>query len=191
MGFKQGAEFFYEMIKNDYILQDLPRWKERLKITELSERESFIYCFKSRQDFRSLIRYRVKRYDSLELSRGFQQITRSSNSFVPALYLSCKNIGPGFYIEHGFSSILFASSIGDNFHLNQCVTIGSGKGGVPTIGNDVSVFCNSVIIGNINIGDNVKIAAGSTVVDNVPDNCTVASPKAVIIKRNGSEVLFP
>lgn len=40
-----------------------------------------------------------------------------------------------------------------------------------------------MILGSVNIGDNVKIGAGSVVLSDVPDNCTVAGVPAKIVKR--------
>ena len=38
-------------------------------------------------------------------------------------------------------------------------------------------------LGPIHIGDNVTIAAGAVVINDVPDNCTVAGIPAKIIKQ--------
>ena len=43
----------------------------------------------------------------------------------------------------------------------------------PTLGNKVVVGTGAKVLGNIRIGDNAKIGAGSVVVHPVPDNCTV------------------
>jgi serine O-acetyltransferase len=184
MNFTDIASEFYDAVTDDYLTQDLERWTTRLKLTDLSNRQNFIKCFSQRQEFRSVIRYRVKCFSDKSITKKFQNLINEKDAFVPSFYLSCKDIGPGFYIEHGFSSIVFASKIGDNFHLNQSVTIGAARGGIPLIGNNVSVHCHSVVLGNITLGDWVKVAAGAVVVDNVPERCIVASPKAIIIKRN-------
>lgn len=44
------------------------------------------------------------------------------------------------------------------------------------------------MLGNIHIGDNVKIGGNSVVVKDVPDNCTVVGVPGRIIKRNGCRV---
>lgn len=46
-----------------------------------------------------------------------------------------------------------------------------------------------VILGDITIGNNVVVAAGSVVVKDVPDNCMVAGNPAVVKKR--LEALLP
>ena len=45
-----------------------------------------------------------------------------------------------------------------------------------------------MILGKITIGDNVNIGAGAIVIKDVPSNCTVVSPSAYIIRRNGIPV---
>jgi len=117
----------------NYILQDLPRWIEVLKYKGA---EGFVHFYRTRQEFRSLIRYRAR---VAEKTYGINNVItkiltihgHSPSAWVSNLYLSCEDIGPGLYIEHGFSTIVFAKTIGKNFHINQNVTIGSGKGGNP------------------------------------------------------------
>lgn len=49
----------------------------------------------------------------------------------------------------------------------------------------MTIHCNSVIIGNIIIGNNVVIGAGSVVTKSVPDNCVVVGNPAYILRGNG------
>ena len=79
----------------------------------------------------------------------------------------------GAKIVHGFSSVLSAQSIGSNFEFYQNVTIGWGREGNPTIGDNVSVYAGAVVAGKIRIGNNVKISANSFVRVDVPDNTLV------------------
>ena len=52
------------------------------------------------------------------------------------------------------------------------------------IGDNVVIYPHSIIIGDIKIGNNVKIGAGSIVTKDVPDNCIVAGNPAQIIKMS-------
>lgn len=90
-------------------------------------------------------------------------------------------IGKGFNFVH-FGRVIVAPSvkIGRNCNLFTGVTIGSTvrymggvKMGVPTIGNDVWIGPNAVIVGKVNIDDNVLIAANSYVNFDVPSNSIV------------------
>lgn len=87
-------------------------------------------------------------------------------------YLQCK-IDGGLKIVHGFSSIINAQSIGKNFEFYQNVTVGWGRLGNPTIGDNVSIYAGAVVTGKIFIGNNVKIAANAHVRKDVPDNTLV------------------
>ena len=87
-------------------------------------------------------------------------------------------IGRRFFIDHGSGVVIGETTeIGDDVLLYQQVTLG-GTGNErgkrhPTLGNNVVVGTGAKVLGNIRIGDNVKIGAGSVVVHPVPDNSTV------------------
>lgn len=95
------------------------------------------------------------------------------------------NIGRGFAI-HNFSCIfVLVERAGDNLTLNQGVTVGNVRGSKrpPILGNNVYVGSGAKVLGEVTLGDNVVIAANSLVVNDVPDNCTVAGVPARIISR--------
>ena len=45
------------------------------------------------------------------------------------------------------------------------------------------------VLGNIHIGDNVRIGGNSVVVKDVPNNCTVVGIPGRVVKRNGCRVM--
>jgi serine O-acetyltransferase len=108
------------------------------------------------------------------------------------LFIRTDDIGEGLFIQHGFSTIIYAKSIGKDCWINQQITIGqayrNGGGGISTIGDNVAIYAGAKVLGNITIENNVKIGANAVVVKNVPDNCTVIGIPAYIIKRNGIKV---
>jgi serine O-acetyltransferase len=87
-------------------------------------------------------------------------------------------IGRRFFIDHGMGVVIGETAeIGDDVLLYQGVTLGgtgkdTGKRH-PTLGNGVVVGTGAKILGNIRIGDYVKVGAGSVVVRPVPDHSTV------------------
>lgn len=83
---------------------------------------------------------------------------------------------------HPYSTVLNAEKIGENFTCLQCTMLGYGNGGRPTIGDNVMIGANVIVVGGIHIGNNVTIGAGSVVVKDVPDNCVVAGNPAKIIR---------
>ena len=76
------------------------------------------------------------------------------------------------------------AKIGKNCTIFQNVTIGSWKGKSPIVGDNVKIFANSVIFGEISIGNNVIIGAGSVVNKSVPENAVVCGNPAKVIKIN-------
>ena len=102
-------------------------------------------------------------------------------------------IGPGFFIDHGMGVVIGETAeIGKNVTLYQGVTLGGtgverGKRH-PTLGDNVVAGAGAKILGNIRIGNNVKVGAGSVVVHSVPDHCTVVGVPAEIVRREGKKV---
>lgn len=104
------------------------------------------------------------------------------------LFITPHEIEGGFFIRHGYATFVNTKRIGKNCILHQCTTIGdNGKGGIPSIGDNVTIGTGAIILGDITIGNNVTIAAGAIVVFNVPDNSVVIGDKARIYKKNNNE----
>ena len=104
-------------------------------------------------------------------------------------------IGRRFFIDHGMGVVIGETAeIGDDVLLYQGVTLG-GTGNEtgkrhPTLGSRVVVGTGAKILGNIKIGDNVRIGAGSVVVHPVPDHSTVVGiPGRVVRMRDQDGVL--
>jgi len=102
-------------------------------------------------------------------------------------------IGHGFFIDHGMGVVIGETAeIGDYVTLFQGVTLGgTGKGKGkrhPTLGNHVVVGSGAKVLGNIRIGDFVKIGANSVVLRSVPSNSTVIGIPGRVIKSVGARV---
>jgi len=104
-------------------------------------------------------------------------------------------IGRHLFIDHGMGVVIGETSIvGDNVTLYQGVTLGgtgkeSGKRH-PTIGNSVVIGAGAKILGNIQVGDNSRVGAGSVVLRDVPENSTVVGVPAHVVFRNGQRVVI-
>jgi len=100
------------------------------------------------------------------------------------------HIGRRFFIDHGMGVVIGETTeIGDDVLLYQGVTLG-GTGNEkgkrhPTLGNHVVVGTGAKVLGNIRIGDYVKVGAGSVVVRPVPDNCTVVGVPGRVVRTRG------
>ena len=103
------------------------------------------------------------------------------------------SIGHGFFIDHGMGVVIGETAeIGDYVTLFQGVTLGGtgkekGKRH-PTLGNHVVVGSGAKVLGNIRIGDSVKIGANSVVLRSVPSNSTVTGIPGRIVKSIGGRV---
>lgn len=95
-------------------------------------------------------------------------------------------IGPGFHFIH-FGRLIMAPKvkIGSNCNILTGVTIGTttrgAKAGIPTIGNNVWIGPNAVIVGKITIGDDVLIAGNAFVNFDVPSHSIVVGNPGKII----------
>ncbi|MBC7829703.1 MAG: serine acetyltransferase [Chitinophagaceae bacterium] len=94
-------------------------------------------------------------------------------------------IGPGLRIYHGQATVINKDSrIGSHCIIRQSTTIGNARvdGSCPVIGNYVDIGSNVCIIGDLTIGDNVVIGAGSVVVKSIPPNSLAVGNPARVIK---------
>lgn len=107
------------------------------------------------------------------------------------LEILSNNIGPGLYLGHAHNiNVSPLAKIGKNCNLNKGCTIGRenrGKRiGAPTLGDDVWVGSNCMVVGNIHIGNDVLIAPNAYVNFYVPDHSIVIGNPAKIIKKENA-----
>ena len=104
-------------------------------------------------------------------------------------------IGRRLFIDHGMGVVIGETTIvGDDVTLYQGVTLGGtgkehGKRH-PTLEDNVVVGGGAKILGNIVVGKNCRIGAGSVVLRNVPENSTVVGVPGHIIFREGKRVVI-
>lgn len=144
--------------------------------------------------FRVIISYRIahKLYEKKHyfLARLISQIAahRTGIEIHPGA-----EIGKGLFIDHGSGVIIGETTIiGDNVTLYQGVTLGGtgkehGKRH-PTLKDNVMVSAGAKILGSFTIGENSKIGAGSVVLHEIPDNCTVVGVPGRVVRRNNIKI---
>jgi serine O-acetyltransferase len=104
-------------------------------------------------------------------------------------------IGRRLFIDHGLGVVIGETAIvGDDVTLYQGVTLGGtgkehGKRH-PTIEDNVVIGGGAKVLGNITVGRNCRIGAGSVVLRNVPENSTVVGVPGHVIFRNGERVVI-
>lgn len=111
--------------------------------------------------------------------------SRSSELFHVDIHPAAR-IGRGTFIDHGTGIVIGETAVvGDGVSIMQGVTLG-GIGVMdgdrhPSIGNGVLLSAGAKVLGNVSVGDDAKIAAGSVVLRDVPPGCTaVGSPARLV-----------
>ncbi len=100
-------------------------------------------------------------------------------------------IGNGVFIDHGMGVVIGQTAIvGDRALIYQGVTLGgtgkeTGKRH-PTLGSNVVVGAGAKVLGNIQIGDHVRIGAGSVVLRDVPSHTTEVGVPGRITRQNNA-----
>lgn len=96
-------------------------------------------------------------------------------------------IGKRLLIDHGSGVVIGETAVvGDDCILFHGVTLG-GRGNVkgkrhPTLRNGVVVGAGAKILGNVEIGNNVKIGANAVVLSDVPDDATAVGVPAKTVR---------
>ena len=138
--------------------------------------------------FHALQAYRVANYwveEKLSFSLYIQSVV--SEKFNVDIHPNAK-MGKGIMVEHASGVVIGETAIvGDYSSIFHGVTlggVGSEKGQRhPQVGKNVLLSANSTIVGNIKIGDNAKIGAGSVVIDDIPKDCTAVGVPAKVINN--------
>jgi serine O-acetyltransferase len=99
-------------------------------------------------------------------------------------------VGKGIMIDHAHSIVIGETAVvGDNVSMLHSVTLGgTGKEDGdrhPKIGEGVLIGAGAKVLGNIEVGQCSRIAAGSVVLEDVPRNTTVAGVPARVVGKAG------
>jgi len=140
--------------------------------------------------------YRVNhwlwRHHVLLLARWLSQVAR----FLTGIEIHPgAEIGRRLFIDHGMGVVIGETAVvGDDVTLYQGVTLGGtgkeqGKRH-PTIEDNVVIGGGAKVLGNITVGRNCRIGAGSVVLRSVPEHSTVVGVPGHIIFRNGQRVVI-
>lgn len=112
-------------------------------------------------------------------------------------------IGKNFFIDHGTGVVIGETSvIGDNVKIYQGVTLGALsfpkdergkiiKGGKrhPTIEDNVVIYAEATILGDVVIGKDAVIGGNVWIKESVPAGVTVTTPKAdLVYLKDGKKV---
>jgi len=95
-------------------------------------------------------------------------------------------IGRRFFIDHGMGVVIGATAVvGDDVMIYHDVTLGARTNDAgkrhPTIGNNVVIGSGARVLGDIQIGDGVRINANLVVTKSVPARTNVDSSEFFVI----------
>ena len=96
-------------------------------------------------------------------------------------------IGPGLHLPHP-SGVVVGNGVrsGEDLTLFQNVTLGArslGGNDYPVVGRRVIIFANSIVTGEILLGDGCRVGAGSVVLHDVAPGTTVVGVPAVPVSQ--------
>lgn len=141
-------------------------WKMRAEVVNAHSRKGKL--------MRAFYLYRIKRADAF--ANASMGTDLGSGAFFAAPPILPHHLN-GIIVSH------FAK-IGKNVTIFQQVTIAQNEcDEAATIGDDCIIGAGAKIIGNVRIGNRVKIGANAVVVTDIPDDATAVGVPARIICR--------
>ena len=123
--------------------------------------------------------------------RDFALYLQSQSSRIFGVDINpATRMGRGIMLDHGTGIVIGETAVvGDNCSILQNVTLGGNGKEVgdrhPKIGDNVLLAAGAKVLGNIRVGRCSKVAAGSVVLIDVPDNKTVAGVPARVVGDSG------
>lgn len=162
--------------------RDISRRFSKPMFKEYGFRKKLKYLRRNAQ-YLTLIYYRLANACKVVLLKRWFEAIYEKSSLKTGVEFSTRDLGGGVIMPHWGRIILNAESIGENLYVFHNVTIGNDyTSGKPKIGNNVFIGTNSVILGDIIVGDNVVIGACSFVNTNIPSNSIAVGNPAKVIK---------
>lgn len=150
--------------------------------------QTYLYAFMNLKGFHGLQLSRVSHHLWISGRREIAGILSNRVSAVIGIDIHpAAKIGSGIMLDHATGLVVGETAVvDDNVSILQNVTLG-GTGKVdgdrhPKVRTGVMIGAGAKILGNIELGANSKIAAGSVVLKDVPANCTVAGIPAHIVR---------
>ena len=184
---KEAINSTEEMISD--IAYDLVATKERDPACKYYSTPLLFY-----KGFRALQAHKVSHWlwhhDRHTLALFIQ--SRASEVYGLDIHPAAK-IGNGVMIDHATGVVIGETSVVDNnVSIFQGVTLGgTGKGSGdrhPKVREGVLLSAGATILGNVEIGKNAKVAAGSVVLTNVKEGTSVAGEPAKVVSSSKSDI---
>ena len=123
-----------------------------------------------------------------KVMRSFYKMKHHWNSVKLGIGIGPNCCGKGLSIAHiGTIQINGDAKVGENLRIQEGVNVGAGRGGVPSIGNNVYLGSGCKVIGGVKIVDNVAVGANAVVTrDILEKGISVAGIPAKKVSNNNS-----
>jgi serine O-acetyltransferase len=193
VGAMQVRQVFDQAFADEPTLGD----EVRADLSAVYERDpsvtTYLQPFLFFKGFLAIQSYRVMHWlykkGRVTLAQHFQ--SRVSEVFAVDVNPAAK-IGRGVMIDHGTGVVIGETAvIEDDVSMLHGVTLGgTGKetgDRHPKVRRGVMIGANATILGNIEIGANSRVGAGSVVLADVPEHCTVAGVPARVVGCAGCD----
>jgi len=173
----------FERIKEDVdaAFQNDPAARSKLEV---------ILCYPG---VHALLLHRISHYLWKKGLFLLARLISHANRFLTGIEIHpAAEIGRGVFIDHGMGVVIGETAvIGDGCLIYKGVVLGGTTTEKtkrhPTLGKKIIVGSNACILGNITIGDHVRIGSGSVVVKDVPPHATVVGVPGRIIEQKKKE----
>ena len=173
----------FERIKEDIdaAFQNDPAARSKLEV---------ILCYPG---VHALLLHRISHYLWKKGLFLLARLISHANRFLTGIEIHpAAEIGRGVFIDHGMGVVIGETAVvGDGCLIYKGVVLGGTTTEKakrhPTLGKKIIVGSNACILGNISIGDYVRIGSGSVVVKDVPPHATVVGVPGRIIEQKKKE----
>ncbi|MEM8651671.1 MAG: serine O-acetyltransferase [Pseudomonadota bacterium] len=183
-----NRDFSADLVRQSFeaMVTDWPEWSEilRIDIAAVYDRDPacsrFIEPILYFKGFHAIQTHRLANWNWMNGNKdtALYLQSRASQVFQTDINPAAK-FGRGIFLDHATGLVVGETAVvGDDVSILHSVTLGgTGKemeDRHPKIGNGVLLGAGAKVLGNIEVGDCSRIAAGSLVIKPVPNNVTVA-----------------
>lgn len=142
---------------------------------------SFCYLMTFYRMFRNIFYARIGMFNRPLMK--FLTLLASPQPFLDIT--STSEIGGGLIVQHGYNTLISPAKMGRNCWVNQGVSIGHrNEVGQPEIGDNVRIAAGALVLGALKIGRGATIAPGAVVMRNVPPYAIVMGNPAKVVGFN-------
>ncbi len=150
---------------------------------------SRLEVFMTYPGFHAILLHRIAHFLHLRGLKLPARLISAASRFLTGIEIHPgARIGPGFFIDHGMGVVIGETTeIGEDVTLFQGVSLGGngkdrGQKRHPTLGNHVLVGAGAKILGNIRIGEGVRVGSNAVVLQSVPSHCTVVGIPGRVVR---------